>query len=114
MQIQVIEQNDTLTHLALAGKLDIAGVHEIDVKFHAYTAGRRLNTVVDLSQVEFIASLGIGMLIGCAKSLSKHGAKMVILNPHEAIREVLTLSQLDMIVPVVDTQAQAEAKLAEA
>jgi hypothetical protein len=39
-----------------AGKLDIAGVHAIDLKFHVNTAARRKPCLVDLTQLEMITS----------------------------------------------------------
>src|SRR2546423_789675 len=37
MQLNVIRADDEMTELALVGKLDIAGVHAIDMKFHVMT-----------------------------------------------------------------------------
>jgi len=56
MQLGVIRADDEMTELALVGKLDIAGVHAIDMKFHLNTATRRKPTLVDLSQFESIGS----------------------------------------------------------
>ena len=58
MQLNVIRADDELTHLALVGTMDIAGIHAIDMKFHGYTAARRRPALVDLSGVELITSLG--------------------------------------------------------
>jgi hypothetical protein len=59
MQINEVRLDQTITHLALVGRLDVAGMHKVDIKFHGYTAARRKPTLVDLSQLEFIASLGM-------------------------------------------------------
>jgi anti-sigma B factor antagonist len=100
VQIQEIRLDHEITHLALVGKLDVAGLHAVDVKFHGYTAARRKPTLVDMSQVEFIASLGMGMLISCAKSLQRYGAKMVLLNPTAPVEEAMKAVGIDQVIPI--------------
>src|SRR5262249_30910444 len=80
IQLNTVEVDDRITHLAIIGQLDVGGLHAIDVKFHGYTAARRLPTLVDISGLDFIASLGMGMFISCARSLQRSGAKMVLVN----------------------------------
>jgi len=101
MQITQVHTDEGITHLVLAGKLDAAGVQEVDIKFNGFTAARRKPTLVDLSQVEFIASLGVGMLISCAKALQRHGAAMVLLSPQDPVEKVLKTLGIDQVIPVV-------------
>jgi anti-sigma B factor antagonist len=101
IQLNEVQLDDRLTHLAIVGKLDIAGMHAIDVKFHGYTAARRKPTLVDISGLEFITSLGMGMFISCARSLQRYGAKMVLLNPRPEVEEALKAVGIDQGVPIV-------------
>lgn len=111
MEIQETPRTDGLTQVALIGKLDVAGLHTVDIKFHGYTAARRKPTIVDLTRLEFIASLGIGMLISCAKSMERHKARMVIVNPPPTVDEVLRQTGIDQAIPIVKTFEEAEAYL---
>src|SRR6187200_2487892 len=54
MELTVIRADDSVTHLAILGNLDIQGVNEIQDRFVFNTAARRKATLVDLSQVTFI------------------------------------------------------------
>ena len=101
IQLNEIRLNDQITYLAIVGKLDIAGLHAVDVKFHGYTAARRRPTLVDISGLEFITSLGMGMFVSCARSLQRYGAKMVLLNPQPAVEETLKAVGIDQGVPIV-------------
>jgi anti-anti-sigma factor len=101
VQLNEVCLDDRLTHLALVGKLDIAGLHTVDVKFHGYTAARRRPTLVDVSGLEFITSLGMGMIVSCARSLQRFGAKLVLLNPQPVVEEALKAVGLDQGVPIV-------------
>ena len=101
VQLNQVRMDDRITHLAIVGKLDIAGLHAIDVKFHGHTAARRKPTLVDISELEFINSLGMGMFISCACSLRRYGAKMVLLSPQPQVEEVLKAVGIDQGIPVV-------------
>jgi anti-sigma B factor antagonist len=101
IQLNEVCVDDRITHLAIVGKLDVAGMHAIDVKFHGYTAARRRPTLVDISGLEFITSLGMGMFVSCARSLQRFGAKMVLLNPRPEVEEALKAVGVDQGVPIV-------------
>jgi anti-anti-sigma factor len=107
MQIQEIHLDDNITHLALIGKIDVAGLHAIDVKFHGYTAARRKPTLVDLSQVDFINSLGMGMFVSCAQSLRRFRANMVLLNPQPLVEEAMRSVGLHQAVPIAQSLEEA-------
>jgi anti-anti-sigma factor len=100
MDIIVHRKDDQVTHLALAGRLDLVGVQEIELHFIAHTASRRKPAVVDITQVTFLSSMGVRMLLSTAKALAPHGAKMVLLNPQPQVLQVLQLGQLVAIIPV--------------
>ncbi|MEO1058835.1 MAG: STAS domain-containing protein [Actinomycetota bacterium] len=109
MELTEIERNDGISQVALAGKLDIAGLHEVDVLFHGLTAAKQQPAIVDLSGVDYIASLGMGMLISCAQSLQRRGAKMALYGAHGVVDEALRSAAIDQVIPMVDT---ADAALA--
>jgi len=100
-QLKEVTIDDRITHLALSGKLDVAGMHDVDMKFHGYTAARRRPTLVDISDMEFITSLGMGMFIACARSLQRFGAKMVLLNPQPEVETALRAVGVDQGIPIV-------------
>ena len=101
IELNQVQMDDRITHLAIVGRLDVTGLHAVDVKFHGYTAARRRPTLVDLSGLEFISSLGMGMFVSCARSLGRYGAKMVLLNPRPEIEEVLKAVGIDQGIPIV-------------
>ena len=101
IQLNQVHLDDRITHLAIIGQLDVAGLHAIDVKFHGYTAARRRPTLVDMSALDFISSLGMGMLVSCARSLQRHGARMVLLNPRPGVEEALKAVGIDQGIPIV-------------
>ncbi|HTB62437.1 MAG TPA: STAS domain-containing protein [Opitutales bacterium] len=100
MELKIIRSDDLATHVALVGKLDLAGVQQIEMKFTAGVAARGKPAVVDLSETTYLASLGLRILLTTARALSGKGVKMVLLNPTEPVLQVLQLSKFDAIMPV--------------
>ncbi len=86
--------------IVLDGRLDLPGVMGIELKFTASAASEKAGVVVDLSQVPFMASIGIRMLLSSAKAVQKRGGKLVLLNPQVKVFEMLTSAGISEIIPV--------------
>jgi anti-anti-sigma factor len=111
MELEIKNQSDQITHLALRGRLDTAGVGEVELRFTSHTVPRAKPLLLDMSEVTFISSLGLRMLLTVAKALDRHGAKTVLLSPQPAVREVLSLSGFDQLMPVYNDERTALAFL---
>jgi anti-anti-sigma factor len=107
MKMTILQRSDDITHLVLAGRLDTTGVEEISESFFETTAARTRPAIVDLSEIEFMASRGIGMLITSGKRLMKAGHKLVLLNPREMVESVLKLSKIDKVLPIAHSLDEA-------
>lgn len=110
MEIQYDELNG-IRVIKLLGSLDIMGVNEIEIKFTGYCAGENVKVVVDLSAVDFLASIGIRLLMTNAKSLLSRGGRMVLLNPISDVRNVLDMTGIPDIIPIYEQFESAEAVL---
>ena len=100
MLLEAIERTDGITQVALVGRLDVTGLHEVDIKFHAATAARSRPAIVDLSGLEYIASLGMGMLISCAQSLRRKGHTMVLVGAQGDVDTALRRAGIDQAIPM--------------
>ena len=59
MLLEVADRTDGVTLVALVGRLDVSGLHDVDMKFHAVTAAGQRPAIVDLSRLDYIASLDL-------------------------------------------------------
>jgi len=107
MELIVRRADDTVTHLVLSGRLDIAGVNLIGDRFTFTTTGRRKGTLLDLSGVTFIASLGIGLILGAAKALQRQGVKMVLLSPSGLVEQSLRAAGIDQVITIAHEEERA-------
>ncbi len=111
MELQYSERENNIRMIKLIGKLDIIGVGEIETKFAGYCAGDKVRVVVDLSEVDFLASIGIRLLILTAKSVASRGGKMVLLNPIPEVQSVLEITGMPAIIPIYSHLESAETVL---
>ena len=111
-ELKVIDNTDKRTHIALSGRLDILGVQEVELAFTSHVAARKRPAIVDMSQVDFVASIGIGMLVRTAKTLQSQGVSLVLLTPQKTVREVLELSKIDKVIPIAESLDEAVGYLA--
>ena len=107
MQFSELDANTYL--IQLEGRLDIVGVGEIETKFAGYCAVNNACVLVDLSGVDFLASIGIRLLVLNAKSVMNRGGKMFILKPTPDVHHVLDISGIPPIIPMYDDLQSARA-----
>jgi anti-anti-sigma factor len=104
-----ITEEDGVVKVGLVGRLDTPGVDAIESRFTAAVCPRGARTVVDLSGVEFIGSLGLRMLITIARTLSRKNGKLVLYGPQAFVAQVLETASLGDIIPVQPDAASAVA-----
>ena len=113
MELQFSELENNIRLIKLDGKLDIAGAREIEGKIASYSAGEKPRLIVDLSDVEFIASIGIRLLTLTAKSIASRGGKMILLNPNPDVQHVLDVTGIPAIVPISSDLETAQTMVME-
>jgi len=100
MELVYADLEDGIRKIDLKGRLDMEGANAIDLKFTALTATQKNYIIVDLSGVEFIATLGIATLVRNAKAARLRAGNLVLLNPQPNVANVLATTRIDKIVPV--------------
>jgi anti-sigma B factor antagonist len=97
--------------IALAGELDLAGVPDLTDAL-ARLPPDADRTFVDLSQLSFIDSSGLRLLIEAAKSAQERGATMILVGPTPTVQRVFQIVGVADLVPVEATLEAAIEKLA--
>src|SRR5262249_44994756 len=100
MELTYEDLEDGVRTVRLAGRLDVEGSHQIDLKFTSLTASHQAYVVVDMSLVEFLSSLGLGTLVRSAKAQISRQGKMVLLAPQPNVARVLQSTRVDEILDV--------------
>jgi anti-anti-sigma factor len=111
MELHYTELDNGIRQIKLIGRLDVIGTGEIETKFAGHCAGDGVRVVVDLSEVDFLASIGIRLLTLTAKSVASRGGRMVLLRPIPAVGHALELAGIPAIIPVYSHHESAETVL---
>jgi anti-anti-sigma factor len=111
MDLEVQQLDGGIDRIKLAGRLDSAGVQEIDHRLSALTSASQAFVLVDLSQVPFLASIGIRTLLTNARVLKQRGGKMALLNPQSLVEEVLKVTGIESVIPIFHDLEAARAAL---
>lgn len=110
--MQVSALGDRLVRVALVGRLDTPGVDRVETQFVEALVPGANNAIVDLSRVEFVASMGIRMLVSAARSLRTRQATLVVYGAQDPVMRVFEAVALTKLLPICSTEADALAAVA--
>ena len=88
VDIQLAEIGQTANRLILSGRLDFTGAGLLDQTLPAAVVETDRDIVADLSDVCFVGSRGIRLLISLARGLQKKGLRFVIYGLQPAVHDV--------------------------
>jgi len=109
MKLEFNELENGIRLIRLIGALDLSGTYSIEVEFVRQCAGDNVRVLVDLSEVEYISSIGVHMLITSANSIASRGGKMALLSPQPGVLEVLDLTGILQVIPIYSDLESAKA-----
>lgn len=98
-----VSHHDGWIVVRATGQLDVATApvfrqQLVEAAFSAETA-----LAVDLDGLEFVDSMGLGVLVGALKRARSHGTSFALVCTRERILRLLDLTRLAEIMPVVAT-----------
>jgi anti-sigma B factor antagonist len=87
----------------ISGDLDSHGTREIEDTLEAAIHDRSARVMVDLSQVSFLSSRGIAMLVRTAKVLKGGGGSLGLVGLQPQVAEVMKIAGFSSIFPIYPT-----------
>jgi anti-sigma B factor antagonist len=91
--IEVIQANEAAV-VSISGELDIATAPRLrDELMELINSGIRA-VIVDLAQLEFIDSTGLGVLVSALKRFREHGGDMALQSPRPAALKIFEMTGL--------------------
>lgn len=100
--------NKNILVAQLRGELDHHNAEEVRNKIDdMLTRTNTLNLVMDFSDVNFMDSSGIGVVIGRYKKLLNKKGKVSISNANGSVKRVFELSGMFKIIPLYDSADEA-------
>lgn len=84
-------QQDGATRVSVVGEVDVSNASELREQVDAVLAEAPAAVTVDLAEVAYIDSTGIGVLVGAATRAAEAHVAFKVANPQANVRRVLGL-----------------------
>lgn len=99
---------DGIRHIVIDGRMDGPGSDAIGLKFTAFSHVEHGSIIVDLTEVTFLASLGIRLLVVNAKTLkSRDGLMVLFVGNNEQVSSALEASGISQLIPTFSDLTEA-------
>lgn len=99
--MQLAERNEAGVRVVtvLGPRLDAAGAASFKSELCAVIDGGARSIVLDLSQIEFMDSSGLGAIVACFKYLGA-GGSMELAAPRDPVAKVLRLTRMNKVFTI--------------
>ena len=92
-----INHVDNVCYITLVGEIDSLSAGLIKDKIQNQIESKVFNIIIDLTQVKFMDSAGLGVLVSGLKLCTKNGGDLVLVGLTENVRELFHITRLDTV-----------------
>lgn len=110
MQITHTRLENGILKIVLAGRLDMKGTMEIETPFTNSTATAKNPVIIDMSEVGFISSMGIRLLLTSAKAVANRENRLILYRLSKDVLDTIILPGLDQLLMIAEDEQDAVAK----
>lgn len=107
MDMRVEAARTGATIVRLDGRLDLVTAGEARQRMVDAVEGGQKRLVVDMGNVDFVDSSGLGAIVGVLKAARQAGGDLRIACPTSQFRAILELTMLDRVLRPYDTVEEA-------
>ena len=106
LQLATRHEGDVAVVSAL-GEVDVSSAPGLDAELDAQIAAGNARLVVDLSEVAFLDSTGLGVLVKALKHAREADGWLHLVVTSDRIRKIFEITGLDASIPIFDTAQDA-------
>jgi anti-sigma B factor antagonist len=101
-----IEFRDIGEHkiIQVSGEVDLYNVSELKKALFSITDGKHHSIIVDMKNVNYMDSSGIGALVAGQKKMRAHNGRFALMNIHEDVLNILKLATLDRFFKIYESE----------
>jgi len=89
--------------VCIKGEIDIYSIEKFRETIENQIKTQVPEIILDCSELSYMDSTGMGVLIELRNKTKEMGQKIVMLNPRPNIKKLLTLTGVDKIIEVIDS-----------
>ncbi|MDK2564554.1 STAS domain-containing protein [Romboutsia sedimentorum] len=87
-------------NISLQGELDVSTADKLKEHLHSLADKKIIDMKINLTNLEYIDSTGLGVMIGILKKLKISDKEIYIINPKSNVKKIFTITGLDKIFKV--------------
>lgn len=95
-----VTTDDGLTVVSVRGEVDLYTAPKLREQLDEAVQGQTPNVVVDLAQLDFIDSTGLGVLVGALKQARASGGDVTLRNAGRSTHKILEIAGLTELFTV--------------
>ena len=99
--------------MSLNGRLNSGSSEEVMQRLGTVLDAGATKVVIDLSQLEYVSSVGLRVLIDAAKRVSRANGKLALCSLDANVREVFELAGFARLVPIFASHDEAVAHVTQ-
>jgi anti-sigma B factor antagonist len=84
----------------LKGECDIGSAPALREALRSLTPPAVTDLVVDVSELDFIDSTGLGVIVGALRRIREGGGELTLSGARGAVQRVLEVTRLDQAIPL--------------
>jgi anti-sigma B factor antagonist len=109
--IEIASLEKDVTHVHLYGEVDAGSAEELQRAFAELLRDGHTRLLVDLTDVSFIDSTALGILLHTMKRLRRRRGKLAVACPDDAMRNLFELVGYNLLFPVDESVERAASHL---
>ena len=103
MDLQIsVEESGSTRRIRLRGSCDLATAPSLRQTLFELTPPEVSEVVLDVTDLDFIDSTGLGVVLGAMRRLREGGGNLAIAGAQGVVRRVLEITDLDKVIPMID------------
>ncbi len=102
-----VEDKGKVQVLSVNGRLDSSSAKKFKAAFEPLAKTGHVCFVINLSDVEFIDSAGLGVMVSALRKVNKKGGDVKLAEPRDSVRMLLELTRLHQVFDIYDGLSDA-------
>ncbi len=108
MELQLATRSQgTASVVSVTGEVDVFSAPDLDSELSGLVEAGSPRLVVDLTEVSFLDSTGLGVLVKALKHAREAGGWLHLVITSDRIRKIFEITGLDASIPIFDTAQDA-------
>lgn len=92
-----LDNHNNFWNVSLEGELDVSTADKLKEYLHKLADEQIIDMKIDLTNLDYIDSTGLGVMVGVLKKLKAEEKEIYITNPKSNVKKIFTITGLDKI-----------------